>query len=200
MTMDKAMGRQKSCAWSGDLNRGICRSRQPVDRCSFNPGLWTSRLWRCVISGRISRCAMPWLLRPSVMMRRGLYCSPRSSRLQRGRSEFSVCGGLLAIDQAMTRVRRSLDRTANWILAVHYARAGIVHFFSGRFNITNSSFSAASSAGKVAAGANRMPQLGVERLDGVGGVEPPPDLDRKGIERHHLAPGASPALVKTPSI
>src|SRR4051812_30004317 len=37
------------------------------------------------------------------------------------------------------------------------------------------------------------PQLGVERLDGVRGVEQPPDLGREGVERHHLTPGPAPA-------
>ncbi len=41
---------------------------------------------------------------------------------------------------------------------------------------------------------NSTAQLGVQRLDGIGGVEQPPDLQGKGIERHHLAPGAAPAL------
>src|SRR3954447_7794116 len=39
----------------------------------------------------------------------------------------------------------------------------------------------------------RPPELGVERLDGVRGVEQPPHLGREGVERHHLAPGPAPA-------
>ena len=51
-------------------------------------------------------------------------------------------------DQAIALVKRSPNRTANWALAMHHSRAGIVHSFSDRFNTRNSSFIAASSVGK----------------------------------------------------
>src|SRR4051794_13763981 len=47
---------------------------------------------------------------------------------------------------------------------------------------------------EVAPRANRPPELGVERLDGIRGVEQAPDLVGKGVERHHLAPGPAPGL------
>jgi len=57
-------------------------------------------------------------------------------------------GGLVVTDQAIARVKRSPKRTANWALAMHHSRAGMVHSFSDRFNTRNNSFSAASSVGK----------------------------------------------------
>ena len=60
-----------------------------------------------------------------------------------------VCVGR-AVDpvQAMARVKRSPKRMANWALAMHHSRAGMVHSFSDRFKTKNSSFRAASSVGK----------------------------------------------------
>jgi hypothetical protein len=48
----------------------------------------------------------------------------------------------------MARVKRSLNRTANWALAMDHSRGGMVHSFSVLFKVRNSSFSAASSLEK----------------------------------------------------
>ena len=50
--------------------------------------------------------------------------------------------------QAIARAKRSPKRTANWALAMHHSRAGMVHSFSDRCKTRNSSFIAASSVGK----------------------------------------------------
>src|SRR3954454_21289610 len=47
---------------------------------------------------------------------------------------------------------------------------------------------------KVAPGPHRPAKLGVERLDRVRRVQQPPDVAGEGVERHHLSPGAAPAL------
>src|SRR5271170_4693506 len=50
--------------------------------------------------------------------------------------------------QAIARVNRSPKRTANWALAIHHSRGGMIHSFSERFKTRKSSFVAASSLGK----------------------------------------------------
>jgi len=47
---------------------------------------------------------------------------------------------------------------------------------------------------EVAAGANRPPELRVQRLDRVRGVDDPPDRGAERIERDHLLPVPAPAL------
>lgn len=46
----------------------------------------------------------------------------------------------------------------------------------------------------MAPGAHRPAQFGVQRLDGIGRVDDPPDLIGEGEERDDLGPGAAPAL------
>src|SRR5215217_4913171 len=46
--------------------------------------------------------------------------------------------------------------------------------------------------GKVPAGSHRPAQFGIERLDGIGGVDDPAHLVGKGKERDHRRPIASP--------
>ncbi len=65
-----------------------------------------------------------------------------------GLSEFPCMAGRFATVQAMARVKRSPNSTANCALAMPHSRAGMVHSFSERFNTRDSSFSAASSVGK----------------------------------------------------
>jgi hypothetical protein len=43
-------------------------------------------------------------------------------------------------------------------------------------------------------GPNRSAQLGIERLNGIRGVQNPPDLAGKGMERHDFGPSPAPAL------
>src|SRR3954447_4402860 len=61
-------------------------------------------------------------------------------------TRINAVGSSRALDpvQAMARVKRSPKRTANWALAMHHLRAGMVHSFSNRFKTENSSFRAAS--------------------------------------------------------
>ena len=59
-----------------------------------------------------------------------------------------VCGRAVAHDQAIAWVNRSPNRMANWALAMHHSRGGMIHSFSLRFKTRKSSFSAASSVGK----------------------------------------------------
>ena len=53
-----------------------------------------------------------------------------------------------SIDYAMARVKRSPKRTANWALAMHHSRGGMIHSFSDRFKTRKRSLVAASSLGK----------------------------------------------------
>lgn len=56
-------------------------------------------------------------------------------------------------------------------------------------------------AREVAAGPDRPAQLGVQGLDGVGGVDDPADVGREGEERDHrrpVAPGFSTAICPMP--
>jgi hypothetical protein len=59
-----------------------------------------------------------------------------------------VCGRAVAYDQGIALVNRSPNRMANWALAMHDSRGGIVYSFSLRFDTRKSSLSAASSVGK----------------------------------------------------
>jgi transposase-like protein len=59
-----------------------------------------------------------------------------------------VRGWAVQHDQAIARVNRSPKRTANWALAMHHSRGGMIHSFSERFKTRKSSFVAASSVGK----------------------------------------------------
>src|SRR5512135_3414789 len=86
---------------------------------------------------------------------------------------------------------------------MHHSRAGMVHSFSARFKTRYSSFMAASSVGKCPlartarrsfAGAALPAQLCVECFDSIRRIKHAPDLDGKGVERHHLSPGPAPAL------
>src|SRR4051795_3517586 len=61
---------------------------------------------------------------------------------------FVCVGRAVAPVQAMARVKRSPKRMANWALAMHHSRAGMVHSFSDRFKTRKRSFRAASSVGK----------------------------------------------------
>ena len=51
-------------------------------------------------------------------------------------------------NQAIALVKRSPKRTANWALAIHHSRGGMIHSFSDRFKTRNRSLVAASSLGK----------------------------------------------------
>ena len=42
--------------------------------------------------------------------------------------------------QAIARVKRSPKRTANWALAIHHSRGGMIHCFSERFKTRKRSF------------------------------------------------------------
>ena len=46
----------------------------------------------------------------------------------------------------------------------------------------------------MAPGPDGSPQLGVQRLDGIRGVQDPPHIAGEGVKRDDLAPGAPPAL------
>jgi len=59
-----------------------------------------------------------------------------------------VRGWAVQHDQAIARVKRSPKRTANWALAIHHWRGGMIHSFSDRFKTRKRSFVAASSLGK----------------------------------------------------
>src|SRR5580700_4980338 len=59
-----------------------------------------------------------------------------------------VRGWAVQHNQAIALVKRSPKRTANWALAIHHSRGGMIHSFSERFKTRKSSFVAASSLGK----------------------------------------------------
>ena len=59
-----------------------------------------------------------------------------------------MCGRASDDIQAMARVNRSANRTANCAFAMAHSRGGIFHSFSERFKTRNRSFRAASSFGK----------------------------------------------------
>jgi len=59
-----------------------------------------------------------------------------------------VRGWAVQHDQAIALVKRSPKRTANWALAIHHSRGGMIHSFSERFKTRKRSFVAASSLGK----------------------------------------------------
>src|SRR3954453_9236599 len=65
-----------------------------------------------------------------------------------GPARNSVYGRAVEPQPAMAWVKRSPKRTANWALAIAHSRGGILHSFPARFKTRNSSFIAASSAGK----------------------------------------------------
>jgi hypothetical protein len=77
------------------------------------------------------------------------HCQIFPHRMVRGElSEISCAAERLNIDQAMALVKRSPKRTANWALAMHHSRGGMIHSFSERFKTRKRSFVAASSLGK----------------------------------------------------
>ena len=55
-----------------------------------------------------------------------------------------------------------------------------------------SSLEAASSEGKIPPGSDGPAQLGIQHLDGVGGMNDPPGSPRKGKERDHQVPITAP--------
>src|SRR5580693_289060 len=59
-----------------------------------------------------------------------------------------VRGWAVQHDKAIARVKRSPKRTANWALAIHHSRGGMIHAFSDRFKTRKRSLVAASSLGK----------------------------------------------------
>jgi hypothetical protein len=59
-----------------------------------------------------------------------------------------VRSGAVQHDQAIAVVKRSPKRTANWALAMHHSRGGMIHSFSERFKTRKRSLVAASSLGK----------------------------------------------------
>ena len=59
-----------------------------------------------------------------------------------------VRSGAVQHNQAIARMKRSPNRTANWALAMHYSRGGMIHSFSARFKTRKRSLVAASSLGK----------------------------------------------------
>ena len=69
-------------------------------------------------------------------------------RRGQGLSGISCAGLAVEHIQAAAFEKRSPNITANWALATHRSRAGIVHSFSERFKTRKSSFMAASSVGK----------------------------------------------------
>jgi hypothetical protein len=59
-----------------------------------------------------------------------------------------VRGWAVQHDQSIALVKRSPKRTANWALAIHHSRGGMIHSFSERFKTRKRSLVAASSLGK----------------------------------------------------
>jgi hypothetical protein len=68
--------------------------------------------------------------------------------VEQGTVRNFVRGWAVQHNQAIARVKRSPKRTANWALAIHHSRGGMIHSFSDRFKTRKSSFVAASSLGK----------------------------------------------------
>ena len=80
----------------------------------------------------------------------------------------------------INRDRVTIRRCSTPALSVHFDQA---------HRSVGSSFMAASSGGKCPPGANRAPELRIQGLYGVGGVEDAADIIREGIKRDDLAPG-----------
>jgi hypothetical protein len=102
----------------------------------------------------------------------------------------------------MAEVKRSANRTANCDLAMAHSRSGMIHSSSERLKTGKRSFVAASSLGKWprTLTARRSLELSASMalprwhcLDGIGGVQNPPHLAGKGMERDDFGPGAPPA-------
>src|ERR1700675_3548181 len=74
--------------------------------------------------------------------------SAKASPTSGGTVRNFVRSGAVQHDQAIARVKRSPKRMANWALAMHHSRGGMIHSFSQRFKTRKRSFVAASSLGK----------------------------------------------------
>jgi hypothetical protein len=101
----------------------------------------------------------------------------------------------------MARVKRSPERTANWGLG--HAPLARRHNPRSRSAVQDQEeeFSRVCLvAGVMSPGPNCPAQLGIERLDGIRGVQNAADVGGKSIERDDLAPGAAPSSGRSPGI
>ena len=74
--------------------------------------------------------------------------SPKRCVISIGSVRNVVCGRAVEHYAGMARMKRWPKMTANWALAMVHSRDGILHSFSERFKIRQSSLVAASSLGK----------------------------------------------------
>jgi transposase IS166 family protein len=99
-------------------------------------------------SKKPARRALPEHLPREDRVHAAPHACPECGGVLRGTVRNFVRGWAVKHDQAMARVKRSPKRTANWALAIHHSRGGMIHSFSERFKTRKRSFVAASSLGK----------------------------------------------------
>ena len=97
--------------------------------------------------------------------------------------------------------KRSLNMTANCVLASAHSRGGRFHSAAAWFKTKYSSFVAASSEkmssgsdGKMSSGSDARRSSRVQRLDGIRGVDDPSHAFGESEERNYELPVAAPAL------
>ncbi|SEK00434.1 hypothetical protein SAMN05518849_12541 [Sphingobium sp. AP50] len=105
-----------------------------------------------------------------------------------------MCGEAVDHQAVMALMKRSPRSTAKSAFAMLHSRGGIYHSFSDWFKIRYNSLVAASSLGNCPRDTNSATKLGIQGLNGIGGLNDPPDFGVKVKNGMTLGPRLAPTL------